>query len=112
MEILFIVIGLIFALLQIILFFKIWGMTNDIRDIKEKYLFAGNESTVTTENVNYEDYSDGLLVVELKTEKQMRLGELLSNGKYKCYSNNSYIGDFAPTEFMEFDKWVKEVYRK
>ena len=31
-------IAVLFAVLQIILFFKIWGMTNDIREIKEKYL--------------------------------------------------------------------------
>lgn len=29
---------LIFGVLQIILFFKIWGMTNDIREIRDKYL--------------------------------------------------------------------------
>ena len=26
-----------FGILQIILFFKIWGMTNDIKQIKNKY---------------------------------------------------------------------------
>lgn len=29
---------LIFGVLQIILFFKIWGMTNDIREMRNKYL--------------------------------------------------------------------------
>lgn len=29
---------LIFGVLQIILFFKVWGMTNDIREIRNKYL--------------------------------------------------------------------------
>lgn len=29
---------IVFGILQIILFFKIWGMTNDIREIKNKYL--------------------------------------------------------------------------
>ena len=32
------IILLIFGLLQIILFFKVWGMTNDIRGIRDKYL--------------------------------------------------------------------------
>lgn len=31
-------IGLVAAILQIILFFKIWGMTNDVREIKEGVL--------------------------------------------------------------------------
>lgn len=33
---LLLIILLIFAVLQIVLFFKIWGMTNDIKSIKEK----------------------------------------------------------------------------
>ena len=32
------IILLIFGLLQIILFFKEWGMTNDIKEIRNKYL--------------------------------------------------------------------------
>ena len=32
------VVMLIFGILQIILFFKVWGMTNDIKDIRNKYL--------------------------------------------------------------------------
>lgn len=29
---------LIFGVLQIILFFKMWGMTNDIKEMRNKYL--------------------------------------------------------------------------
>lgn len=36
-------IGFVFGILQIILFIKLWIMTNDIREIKKKYL--GNEIT-------------------------------------------------------------------
>lgn len=32
------IIIIVFGILQIILFFKIWGMTNDIREIKNKYM--------------------------------------------------------------------------
>ena len=32
------IILLIFGVLQIILFFKVWGMTNDIKDIRNKNL--------------------------------------------------------------------------
>lgn len=32
------IILLVFGVLQIILFFKIWGMTNDIKEIRNKYL--------------------------------------------------------------------------
>jgi len=36
MDIILIIVGLVFAVLQIILFFKIWGMTNDVNSIKKK----------------------------------------------------------------------------
>lgn len=32
------IIIIVFGILQIILFFKLWGMTNDIREIKNKYM--------------------------------------------------------------------------
>lgn len=38
MEIITNIIIITFGILQIILFFKIWGMTNDIKQIKNKYL--------------------------------------------------------------------------
>lgn len=38
MDTLLAIIIVVFGILQLILFFKIWGMTNDIREIKNKYL--------------------------------------------------------------------------
>lgn len=107
----------VFGVFQICLLFKIWGMTNDIRDIKNVYLSQHKRNEVPTDNDTSDtsdtsDYNNLTVVVELKTENQMRLGELLENGKYKCYSNGVYAGDFAPSEFMEFDKWVKEIYNR
>lgn len=43
MDILLAIVGIVFAVLQIILFFKLWGMTNDIREIKNKYLSLNKE---------------------------------------------------------------------
>ena len=37
------IILLIFGVLQIILFYKVWGMTNDIKEIRNKYLKAEDE---------------------------------------------------------------------
>lgn len=34
---------LVFGVLQIILFFKMWGMTNDIKEIRNKYLKEEDE---------------------------------------------------------------------
>ena len=41
MEILFYILGFVmlaFGILQIILFFKLWGMTNDVRRIKQRFV--------------------------------------------------------------------------
>lgn len=41
------IILLIFGVLQIILFFKVWGMTNDIKEIRNKYLKEEDEKRRT-----------------------------------------------------------------
>ena len=41
---------LVFGVLQIVLFFKIWGMTNDIREMRNKYL--KDEDVKVLEEVN------------------------------------------------------------
>lgn len=40
------IILLIFGVLQIILFFKVWGMTNDIKEIRNKYLKDEDEKKI------------------------------------------------------------------
>ena len=39
MSIIVILISLVYGILSLILFFKVWGMTNDIRELKETLLF-------------------------------------------------------------------------
>lgn len=45
------IILLIFGVLQIILFFKVWGMTNDIKDIRNKYLKDEDEKQRKTQSM-------------------------------------------------------------
>lgn len=44
------IILLIFGVLQIILFFKVWGMTNDIKEIRNKYLKDEDEKRRQKQN--------------------------------------------------------------
>ena len=37
---------LVFGVLQIVLFFKIWGMTNDIREMRNEYLKDEDEKVL------------------------------------------------------------------
>ena len=64
MEDFLIVIAVIFGLLNLILFFKIWGMTDNVKDIKD-YLEGSNpkkknnKSNKSEFNVNDNEQSDG-----------------------------------------------------
>lgn len=109
-----IIIGAVIQVVTLIVFFVMAGNISQIKKqldvMVQKKDIAHTGSEVSTENA--EESPKGMLVVELKTEKQMRLGEMVEDGKYKCYRNHAYVGTFAESEFMEFDKWVKEVYKK
>lgn len=109
MDTLLAIVGIVFAFLQIILFFKLWGMTNnisrmanDIKEIKKKYL---GKHIVEKIVINNESSLDGKLVVNLSTEKQMRVNGLTEDGKYKCYVNHVFVGNFSDSEIIDFDEW-------
>ena len=96
-------IAALFAVLQIVLFFKIWGMTNEI---KEKYLSSTDpKKSVSLSNNQPTEFSIGELVVEIKTNKQMRIKEITQDGKYSCYTGGgaSHEGDFTAAEIKRFN---------
>lgn len=49
------IVGCVFGILQIILFIKLWIMTNDIRKIKNKYLGEDNGSAKSAHPINLGD---------------------------------------------------------
>ena len=104
METFIILIILIFGILQLILFFKIWGMTNDIREIKERYL-SSTTSPKKKMPTQPTEFNIGELVVEIKTNKQMRIKEITEDGKYSCCTGGgaSHEGDFTASEIKRFN---------
>lgn len=75
---------LVFGVLQIILFFKLWGMTNDVAELKrlaKKYLDSQKVKSINTKE---DDIKVGDLVVELKTSKQMRVTGITKENKFEC----------------------------
>ncbi len=101
---LFTVFMLLFGILQIILLFKIWGMTNDIREIRDKYLDGNIQQSVEPLNKSNLKYELNELVVDLKTGRQMRIKEFKDN-KYFCYVNSgaTFVGDFDESEIKKFN---------
>ena len=57
MELITSIIIIVFAVLQIILFFKVWGMTNDVSELKETLLFEiqkkGNYSNPCNNSIQF-----------------------------------------------------------
>ena len=98
------IILVVFGILQIVLFFKLWGMTNDIRDIKNKYLESNITNNVEAKNNLNLKYELNELVVEIKTGRQMRIKEYKDN-KYSCYINSgaTFVGDFEESEIRKFN---------
>lgn len=96
-------VAVLFGILQIILFFKIWGMTNDIREIKEKYL-SSTDPKKSVSPAQPTEFNVGELVVHIKTNKQMRIKEITEDGKYSCYTGGgaSHEGDFTASEIKRF----------
>ena len=46
------IILLVFGVFQIILFFKLWGMTNDVRSLKDKYTASDKELEYYIKSIN------------------------------------------------------------
>lgn len=82
-------------ILQIILFFKIWGMTNDVREIKHKYLSEENKPPQRVPP----NPAIGDIVIEEKTGREIMISEINPDGTYKCYTKGGIcIGDLKKEE--------------
>lgn len=108
------IVFVIFAILQIILFFKIWGMTNDIREIKNKYLHPEDldNNIIEESQLNYEGsipddkclFKENDLVILISNGKQMRIKRITDDGLYSCYTNGGtlHAGNFHESELRLF----------
>ncbi|WP_065218404.1 MULTISPECIES: hypothetical protein [Butyricimonas] len=85
----------VFGILQIILFFKIWGMTNDVKQIKNKYL--SEKRNITQKAIA--NFSVGSIVTERKTGRKVSISEINPDGTYKCYADGGIcIGNLKEEE--------------
>lgn len=101
------IIIIVFGVLQIILFFKIWGMTNDVRDIKRSfYKVVNNDTRISETKLVQKMYNVDDLVIDIETGKQMRIKAITADGKYSCYRNGgtTYVGEFDDDKIKPFNK--------
>ena len=104
MDVIIGLIGLVIGILNIILFFKIWGMCNNVSKI---YKIIENEQMKKIAEIkeNFKDvFCVGDLVVSKENGKQMRISKILDNGKFECCSNGGLYNDgiFEASELVKF----------
>ncbi len=104
---------LIVAVLNVILFFKIWGMANDVNKIlkiMQKYDMKETDNRMQNNlsdgNFNIED-----LVVRKSDQKQMRIKEI-NNWKYHCFSyGNVDEGWLTENDILSWDDFSKNYHK-
>ena len=127
MELITSIIIIVFAVLQIILFFKVWGMTNDVKDLKNKLESKkGNASNWSKDfalkmTINQKEQAKEILYKEILSSKAF--AELIrSNTAAEAYKlnmiekiNNEYdtylraIGESSFT--IDCDNRIYNVFR-
>lgn len=103
------IILLIFGVLQIILFFKVWGMTNNVKKIKKRLL---DESS-------FDDVRKALLGDDKELAQKLLINNLISelieysnNRDYKGYSNVEAIIDIYKISFSKLGLDIPDNIKK
>lgn len=97
MEMIFALLYIVFGILSLILFFKVWGMCNNVKHLTE-YLISYIESTKKEQGTNKDNNSKskslkvGDKVVILKTGKITQIIDI-KDGQIECASNNGNFYD-------------------
>ena len=114
----------VFGILQVILFFKIWGMTNDIAEMnarfkaicpteEEKKINALIEKQNTTNNTNtgviydVKECNVGDNVIYEPMNRKMIIKEITEDGllvciSYKANGKEEYEGTYKPEQVKKF----------
>lgn len=101
---------LVFGILQIILFFKIWGMTNNIdriKDLLEKLSISTDyDNSMSTDS---SELSVGDTVVRIDGEEQFKIIGIDDNGMYSCSKAGIPIGSFKRSELYTWAEWLEHI---
>jgi len=115
----------VWGILNIVLFFKIWGMTNDVTEIRNlmaNRILSHSENNASSAPSDKDDtpisadaedgtLAQGALVVEKATGKQMRIKEITADGKFSCYRGNymEHCGDFTSDQIESFKDYTSKL---
>lgn len=89
-----IIIAIVWTLLCLILFFKVWGMTNDINTIKNILLnMIDRMDTKNNENQHSEApafLEEGDLVVNIETGEELIVDQVFPDGDVSCKKSSGF----------------------
>lgn len=109
---LIILIGLVFGILQIILFFKVWKMTDEISELKRMYQTV-NADKLSTSDIPIDEPKENIKqeinplhidaeVIRISDNKTMKIRNITNEGKYSCYSGLKKEGEYSKDEIKLF----------
>ncbi len=110
------ILAIVWSILSIILFFKVWGMTNDVKELKQYFLKSENQkmsSSATKMEVKNEvvdsvrNIKRGDVVINLRNGKEVTVDGTTSDGKIVCYVDSVYTGIFEPNEIATKEEYSK-----
>lgn len=100
------------ALLNIILFFKIWGMTNNVKRIKEKMIPCNEETVgeqITRLHIMGKDDECERIIL---SKFYFNLKSELFAFKYRCYSDTKQYQALLEKPITPFTDVVEKLYQK
>ena len=77
------ILAIIWSILCIVLFFKIWGMTNDIKDIKDYIV------NTRKKRLNENKFNIGDVVLSDSYEGILEIVDIYEDGTYNCKDTTS-----------------------
>jgi hypothetical protein len=121
MEIFLAVVSIVWSVLCIILFFKVWGMCNDVAEMKDRFAkvfptddekkamalqqksYIGSTSNAEQEATEINDFKVGDSVIYEPMNRRMIIKRIGSNGLLQCVSykpdgKEEYEGTYKPEQ--------------
>ena len=90
-----VIIAIVWTLLCLILFFKIWGMTNDINTIKNCLFHIADKLDSTNDNKGNQSEAseyleEGDMVVNIETGEELIVDQVFPDGDVTCKKGNGF----------------------
>ena len=95
MENFFAILAIVWSILCIILFFKIWGMTNDISEIRN-YLVSQNKTKNESDDLRNNKFKVGDVVID-EQYNELIIMDAYQDATYNCcdFKTGELIGVFS-----------------